>query len=186
MLFETNQAEVPAAPGGDRPPARTLSPILPDDIERAALALLEAAGERGVSIASAESCTGGLLASVLTDVEGHSSAFDRAFVVYSPRAKCELLGLADEMVENCGCVSEEVARALAESALERSSAGLAVGITGFAGPAGEDDEEGLVHLAVAREERETEHREMHYGAIGRGGVRIEALRTALEMMRAAL
>ena len=168
------------------PPARTLSPALPDDVERAALDLLRACERAELSLASAESCTGGLLASVLTDIEGHSAGFERAFVVYSSRAKCELLGLAEAMVDDCGAVSEEVARALAESALERSRAGLAVGITGFAGPGGEDDEEGLVHIAVARRGAGTTHREMHYGPIGRGGVRIEAIRTALAMMRAAV
>ena len=112
--------------------------------------------------------------------------FERAFVVYSPKAKCQMLNLSEQMVEDCGVVSEEVARALAEAAVELSEAKLAVGITGFAGPAGEDDEEGLVHLAVHRQGGETLHREMHYGAIGRGGVRIESVRTALEMMREAI
>lgn len=164
----------------------TLSTTLPDDVEAAARELLEAANERQVPLASAESCTGGLLASILTDVEGKSSVFERGFVVYSPKAKCQVLNLSERMVEDCGVVSEEVARALAEAAVELSEAELAVGITGFAGPAGEGDEEGLVHLAVAREGRDTVHREMHYGAIGRGGVRIACVRTAIEMMHDAL
>ena len=164
----------------------TLSTALPDDVEAAARDLLDAASDAEVTLATAESCTGGLLASILTDVEGKSSVFERAFVVYSPNAKCQMLNLDEKMVEDCGTVSEEVARALAEAAVDLSEAALAVGITGFAGPAGDDDEEGLVHLAVARKGRETAHREMHYGSVGRGGVRIAAVRTALEMMRAAI
>ena len=166
--------------------AKTLATSMPDDIEAGARELLKEAAEKRVQLASAESCTGGLLASLLTDVEGYSGAFERGFVVYSPEAKCEMLGLKREMVDDCGAVSRDVALALAESALDRSNAGLAVGITGFAGPGGEDDEEGLVHLAVCRRDGETNHREMHYGSIGRGGVRIETIRTAIEMMRAAL
>ena len=178
------QAEI-AADNDDRD-AKTLATALPDDVETAARELLKEASDKTVQLASAESCTGGLLASILTDVEGYSGAFERAFVVYSPEAKCELLGLEREMVDDCGAVSRDVAIALAKSALDRSRAGLAVGITGFAGPGGEDDEEGLVHLAVSRRDGDTSHREMHYGSIGRGGVRIETVRTAIEMMREAL
>ena len=94
-------------------PAKTLSPLLPDDVEAAAIELLRATKRAGITVASAESCTGGLLASLLTDVEGYSAGFERAFVVYSCKAKCELLGLAEEMVDDCAGVSEEVACALA-------------------------------------------------------------------------
>lgn len=166
--------------------AKTLATAMPDDVETAARELLKSASDKRVQLASAESCTGGLLASLLTDVEGYSGAFERGFVVYSPEAKCELLGLERDMVDDCGAVSRDVALALAESALDRSRAGVAVGITGFAGPGDEDDEEGLVHIAVSRREGGTSHREMHYGAIGRGGVRIETIRTAIEMMHEAL
>ena len=187
MSQSSNVVAFPAPESGQcETIADTLSTALPDDIERAARDLLDAAAGADVALATAESCTGGLLASILTDVTGHSSIFERAFVVYSSEAKCELLGLDDRMVCDCGAVSEEVARALAEAALERSRAGLAVGITGFAGPAGPDDEEGLVHLAVAREGADTVHRAIHCGAVGRGPVRIAAIRAALEMMREAL
>ena len=194
MLKEHGLKEHDVPVHGDEGEARTgggwqtatLSTALPDDVERAARDLLAAADDAGIGLATAESCTGGLLASILTDVEGRSSVFERGFVVYSPTAKCELLNLEEKMIDDCGVVSEEVARALAEAAVERSHAHLAVGITGFAGPGGPGDEEGLVHIAVAREGRETCHREMHYGAIGRGGVRIGVVRTALGMMRAAV
>ena len=112
--------------------------------------------------------------------------FDRGFVSYSDGAKCDLLGLASEMVENCGAVSREVAEAMAEGALERSAAQVAISVTGFAGPGGEDDEEGLVHFGIAASGGEKWHREEHFGPIGRDGVRIAALRAALDMLRETL
>ena len=189
MPYDDQTTSTPTADGdeeGPRDETETLSTTLPDDVEKSACDLLDAAQRAELGLATAESCTGGLLASVLTDVEGKSSVFERGFVVYSQKAKCQVLNLDEKMVEDCGVVSEEVARALAEAAVDLSDAKLAVGITGFAGPAGEDDEEGLVHLAVHREGGDTFHREMHYGAIGRGGIRIAAVRTAIEMMRAAI
>ncbi|HZF46282.1 MAG TPA: nicotinamide-nucleotide amidohydrolase family protein, partial [Sphingomonadaceae bacterium] len=98
------------------------------------MAVLETARQAAIGIATAESCTGGLLASLLTDIEGTSNAFDRGFVVYNNDAKCDLLGLSHKLVEDCGAVSEPVARAMAEGALRRSKARLAIAITGFAGP----------------------------------------------------
>jgi nicotinamide-nucleotide amidase len=164
----------------------TLSPVLPDEVDTAARAVLRKACERELSLATAESCTGGLLASLLTDVEGVSSAFERGFVTYSEDAKCELLGIARDKVERCGAVSEEVAVAMAEGALASSHADIALSITGFAGPAGPDDEPGLVHFACARRGRATMHREEHFGDIGRGPVRIECMRVALKMLDEAL
>ena len=183
-MFEDDERDETATDGGGE--TATLSTALPDDVERMARDLLEAAHDAGISLATAESCTGGLLASILTDVEGRSSVFERAFVVYSPDAKCELLGLCPDMVDDCGVVSEEVARALAEAALERSRAKLTVGITGFTGKAGDDDEPGLVHMAVARDGMETRHAEQHYGDIGRGPARVATVRDALAMMRDAV
>jgi len=164
----------------------TLTRALPEDVEQKAASLLEDATRRGLSLATAESCTGGLLASLLTDVEGASRAFERGFVVYSEEAKCELLGIAAERIRHCGAVSAEVAIAMAEGALSRSHADIAVAITGFAGPAGPDDEPGLVHFACARRGGATRHREAHLGDIGRGPVRIACLRLALEMLAEAL
>lgn len=163
--------------------AETLAPILPDDVTRAAAFLLEAAQAAGLSIATAESCTGGLLASLLTDIEGASDAFERGFIAYSKAAKCDLLGLSHAMIDNCGAVSEPVARAMAEGALIRSKAAIAIAITGFAGPAGPGDEPGLVHFACAVRAGETRHRVEHFGDIGRGPTRVACLRTALEMLR---
>ncbi len=164
----------------------TLSAALPDRIERLTATLLERADAAGVTLATAESCTGGMLASLLTDVDGYGHVFDRGFVVYSEAAKCQLLGLAPEQVDRCGAVSRPVAVAMAEGALAASDAQIALAITGFAGPGAPDDEPGLVHLACAREGGETCHREEHFGDIGRGEVRVACLGVALEMMIAAL
>ncbi|MCW2390673.1 CinA family protein [Sphingobium sp. B11D3A] len=162
--------------------AETLSPALPDDIIAAAMAVLETASQAEIGIATAESCTGGLLASLLTDIEGTSNAFDRGFVVYSKDAKCDLLGLSHKFVEDYSAVSEPVARAMAEGALRRSKARLAIAITGFAGPGASDDEPGLVHFACAAHGADTRHSVHHFGDIGRGATRIECLRVALAML----
>lgn len=164
----------------------TLSPAIPGEIDRAARAVLETACAKDLSIATAESCTGGLLASLLTDVEGVSSAFERGFVVYSEDAKCELLHVARDTVDRCGAVSAEVARAMAEGALQSSHADIALAVTGFAGPGAPDDEPGLVHFACARTGRVTAHREEHFGDIGRGPTRIECMRVGLEMLAEAM
>lgn len=160
----------------------TLSPVLPDRVERLTERLLKQAEAANLMLASAESCTGGLLASLLTDVDGAGHMFDRGFVVYSERAKCQLLGLAQEQIDQCGAVSRQVAVAMADGALKGSDAQVAIAITGFAGPGAPGDEPGLVHFACAREGRETTHREEHFGEIGRGGVRLAAIEVALELM----
>lgn len=164
----------------------TLSPVLPDEVDSAARALLEAACERELRIATAESCTGGLLASLLTDVEGASHAFERGFVVYTDEAKAELLGVPRDLIEREGAVSAPVAVAMAEGALGASKAQVALSVTGFAGPGAPDDEPGLVHFACARAGRPTTHRELHFGDVGRGAVRIECMRVGLEMLAEAL
>jgi nicotinamide-nucleotide amidase len=162
--------------------SETLSPVLSERIERLTKTLLDAADAADLMLATAESCTGGLLASLLTDIDGAGHVFDRGFVVYSERAKCQLLGLAQEQIDHCGAVSRQVAVAMAEGALKGSDAQVAIAITGFAGPGAPGDEPGLVHFACAREGRETTHREEHFGDIGRGGVRLAALEAALELM----
>lgn len=157
----------------------TLSSILPDETEEAARRLLEKASERELSLATAESCTGGLLASLLTDVQGVAHAFERGFVTYTNEAKNEMLGVPVDLIEEKGAVSAEVAIAMAEGALERSRANIAIAITGFA-DAG--DEPGLVHFGCARAGRRTAHREAHFGPVGRGATRIQCMRVAVEMM----
>ena len=164
----------------------TLDPALPKEVQELAETVLDLAHDKHLKLATAESCTGGLLAALLTDVRGRGHVFERGFVVYSKEAKCDLLGLDRAMVETCGAVSKEVAVAMAQGALRRSEAQIAIAITGFAGPAGEGDEEGLVHFACARTSGETCHREEHFGPIGRQGVRVSALQVALEMIDTAL
>lgn len=145
-------------------------------------AVLQILCEGELRLATAESCTGGLVAALLTDIEGCSHAFERGFVTYSDAAKQELLDVPAEMLETHGAVSEPVAVAMAEGALRRSEAHLAVSVTGFAGPGGPGDEEGLVHFALAREGRNTVHRVQSFGALGRDAIRQRSLGTILEML----
>ena len=163
----------------------TLSSDIPGDLAEAAERTLRRACDADLAIATAESCTGGLLASLLTDVQDCSHAFERGFVVYTEDAKTELLGVPPEMIDEHSAVSEPVARAMAEGALAHSQADVALAITGYAGPS-RQGEEGLVHLACARKGRETTHRERRYGDVGRGPVRIESLRDAMAMIEEAL
>ncbi|WP_112381422.1 MULTISPECIES: CinA family protein [Sphingomonas] len=165
--------------------SETLASV-PDAVEAAARRVLEAACAAERSIVTAESCTGGLLASLLTDVEGASHAFERGFVVYSEKAKCELLGIASDKIDRCGAVSRDVAVAMAEGALAYSHGDIAVAITGFAGPGAPGDEPGLVHFACAVRGGEADHREAHFGDIGRGPVRLACLGVALEMLERQL
>jgi nicotinamide-nucleotide amidase len=157
----------------------TLSPLLPNDTEESTRRLLQKASERGLRLATAESCTGGMLASLLTDVQGVAHAFERGFVTYTNEAKCEMLGVPMDLIEEKGAVSREVAVAMAEGALERSRANIALSITGFADKGAEP---GLVHFACARAGRATAHREAHFGPGGRGATRVKCMKVAVEMM----
>ncbi|MFN3931028.1 MAG: CinA family protein [Brevundimonas sp.] len=164
----------------------TLNPALTDDIEALVARVLEAAHQHGLSLATAESCTGGLIASVLTDVEGRSHVFERGYVVYTNDAKADELAVPLRLIEQHGAVSEPVARAMAEGALRASGASLAVSVTGFAGRAGDDDEPGRVHFALAATGAPTRHEEHHFGDIGRGAVRLDCLRAALRLLEQAV
>ncbi|HUD93367.1 CinA family protein [Sphingobium sp.] len=166
--------------------AETLSPIFPDDVEEAASSLLRQCCAMEKRLATAESCTGGLLASLLTDVAGASHAFERGFVVYSEESKCDLLGVRRGQIAVCGAVSCDVALAMAEGAIAQSSADVALAVTGYAGDAPPGEEAGLVHFACATKNGPTVHREEHFGSTGRGPVRIKSIRVALDMMKNAL
>ena len=166
--------------------SETLEPALPAELDEMAERWMRRLCERQLKVATAESCTGGMLAALLTDIEGCGHGFDRGFVTYSKEAKTELLGIERGLLEENEAVSEPVARAMAEGALNRSAADMAIAVTGFAGPAGEGCEEGLVHFALARRGQPTRHRVEHFGAAGRGPVRVKSLRTMLEMLGAAL
>ena len=166
--------------------SETLEPALPDHLDEQAERLMRAICDRELKIATAESCTGGMFAALMTDIEGCGHGFDRGFVTYSKEAKRDLLGIDPELLERNEAVSEPVARAMAEGALNRSRADIALGVTGFAGPAGDGCEEGLVHFALARRGGETIHREEHFGAAGRGPVRVKSLKVMLEMLEQAV
>jgi len=166
--------------------SETLEPALPADLDQQAERLMRRVCELGLKVATAESCTGGLLASLLTDIDGAGHGFDRGFVTYDEKAKQELLGLPAEMTERNQAVTSAVARAMAEGALQNSRSDIALSVTGFAGPGGDGAEEGLVHFACARRGKPPILREEHFGAIGRGRVRIAALRVLLEMLEQAL
>ena len=166
--------------------SETLQPALPDQLDEQAERLMRRLCDKDLTIATAESCTGGMLAALLTDIEGAGHGFERGFVTYTKESKTDLLGIPGDLLEDNDAVSETVARAMAEGALARSEADLALGVTGFAGPAGQGREEGLVHFALARREGDTVHREAHFGPIGRGPVRVQSLKTMLEMLEKAV
>ena len=166
--------------------AETLDPALPTTVQDRADKVLELACDKELMLATAESCTGGLLASLLTDIEGAGHGFDRGFVTYESHAKQDLLGLTPEMTDRNDAVTAAVARAMAEGALQNSRSDIALSVTGFAGPAGDGKEEGLVHFGCARRNKPTMLREEHFGAVGRGPVRVAALGVLLEMLEQAL
>jgi nicotinamide-nucleotide amidase len=150
-------------------------------------ALLQAARYWGVRIATAESCTGGLIAGALTDVAGSSDVFERGFVTYSNAAKREMLGVQVETLEAFGAVSEQVAREMAEGALRHSAAELAVSVTGIAGPGGSEFKpEGRVCFGLAMVGRETVVKTVEFGARGRAGVRQATVDHALKLLIDAL
>ena len=154
------------------------------DLEGQATALLQACREAKFMVATAESCTGGLIAGCLTEIAGSSDVVDHGFVTYSNQAKNTMLDVPMTLIDRHGAVSEPVARAMAEGAIAHSDADLAVAVTGVAGPGGgtEDKPVGLVHLACARRGGETLHVEQRYGDLGRGGIREATVRTAFEML----
>ena len=166
--------------------SETLEPALPDHLDEQAERLMRRLCEKELTVATAESCTGGMLAALLTDIEGAGHGFERGFVTYSKEAKTELLGIEPSVLEHNEAVSEVVARAMAEGALKRSQADIALSVTGFAGPAGPNYEEGLVHFALARRGGNTLHREEHFGALGRGTIRVKSLKVMLEMLEQAV
>jgi nicotinamide-nucleotide amidase len=135
-------------------------------------------------IATAESCTGGMIGALITEVPGSSAVFDRGFIVYTNRAKQDLLGVPGDLIADMGEVSEAVARMMAEGAVENSNAQLAVAVTGIAGPGGGTAMKpiGLVHIAACREGRSILHEEQRFGDIGRTEVRLKTCEAALSLL----
>jgi nicotinamide-nucleotide amidase len=156
-----------------------------DALRVAATAVLEACRARGLKVATAESCTGGLVAGALTEIAGSSDVFDRGFVTYSNAAKQQTLGVPADILRDHGAVSAETAQAMARGALGKAKADLAVAITGIAGPGGgaADKPVGLVHFAAASRAGNLTHAEKRYGDIGRSLVRHKSVLQALAMLR---
>lgn len=158
------------------------------DIATLARRLVAEAMRAGWRVATAESCTGGLVAGAITDIEGSSAVLDRGFITYSNKAKTDLVGVPDELLAQYGAVSEPVARAMAEGALRLSQAQVSVAITGIAGPGGGSAEKpvGLVHFAVAGP-KGVSHREERFGpTLSRQEIRRLAVETALRLLTDAV
>lgn len=157
--------------------------MFPDDIQSLARQVIEAAVARGLTIATAESCTGGLVAGALTAIAGSSAVVERGFITYSNAAKTELLGVPAELIEAHGAVSEPVARAMADGAVKRSPAQVSVSVTGVAGPGGgsADKPVGLVHFGAVGPAGAI-HIERRFGDIGREEVRLASVRLALDLL----
>lgn len=163
--------------------AEALDPILTPELDDLTRRILERACARDLKLATAESCTGGLLASLLTDVPGCSHVFERGFVVYSEDAKHDVLGVPMEMLRDGGAVSQSVALAMVEGALTRSRADVVLAVTGWAEDVGDPKRPGgLVHFACARRGGFTHHRKAEFGSIGRQAFRLACLQAAMEMI----
>lgn len=156
-----------------------------EDLRKAAARLLDTCRERGLKVATAESCTGGLLAATLIDIPGSSDVLDRGFVSYSNPAKETMLSVPRSLLSQYGAVSRQAAEAMAAGALTHSPANLVVAITGIAGPGGGSEEKpvGLVHFAAATRDGRMVHREKQFGDLGRRQVRLASVAEALAMLQ---
>jgi len=163
-----------------------VGPDLSGELHAAASAVLTICRARGLTLATAESCTGGLVAGALTDIAGSSDVVDRGFVTYSNEAKQEMLGVPADTLKIFGAVSRETAEAMARGVLSHADVDLAVAITGVAGPGGgsKDKPVGLVHFTIASRGGALAHKEMRYGDIGRLLVRHKSVLQALAMLGA--
>ena len=150
--------------------------------------LLRELEARSLMMVTAESCTGGLISALLTEIPGSSAVVERAYVTYSNKAKMQCLGVPQEMLDTHGAVSQPVAIAMAEGAIENSNAKVSVAVTGIAGPGGETPGKpvGLVHIAAAHLGMPTRHQECRFGDIGRSEVRLETVRAAIDLLSSQL
>ena len=162
--------------------------MFPERLRNLAMLILDDAEQARLKIATAESCTGGLLAALFTEIPGSSSVFERGFVTYSNKAKEEMLGVPGDALADYGAVSEPVARMMAEGALTNSRANISVGITGVAGPGGGTRMKpvGTVHIACARENRAIIHEHLQLGEISRDAIRMAAVESALNLIQAQM
>lgn len=155
----------------------------PPELLQQATELLSAARAKGMKIAAAESCTGGLISALLTEIAGSSDVFERGFITYSNAAKMELLGVPEGLLKEHGAVSAPVAWAMAEGAIHHSHAHLAVAVTGIAGPGGGSPAKpvGLVYIAASNGS-DTQVEEQRFGDIGRSNVRSATVTAALRLL----
>jgi nicotinamide-nucleotide amidase len=158
------------------------------ELQSRAAALLDRCRANKLTIATAESCTGGLVVALLTSIAGSSDVVDCGFVTYSNSAKQKMLGVAREIIERHGAVSQQCAIAMAEGAIANSSANLSVSITGIAGPGGGSAEKpvGLVHFASTLKGKPTLHRQENFGKLGREQVRNASVAVALTLLETQL
>lgn len=158
--------------------------VFAGEIEVLAQQVISLCAARGWQVATAESCTGGLIAGALTEISGSSAVVDRGFVTYSNAAKQDLIGVDAATIATYGAVSRETALQMVKGALHRSNASVAVAVTGIAGPGGGSVEKpvGLVHIAAMTKTGALLHRGMRYGDLGRDGVRLATVRTALSLL----
>lgn len=156
-----------------------------DQLLDQAARLLQICRTAGLKLATAESCTGGLVAGVLTAIAGSSDVVERGFVTYSNEAKTQMLGVPAEVIADKGAVSEDVARAMAEGAVRYALADVAVSVTGVAGPGGGSATKpvGLVHFGCAMKGGQTHHQEMRFGDLSRDEIRMRSVETALALLR---
>lgn len=164
--------------------ASKLHLFVPADLLDRLAAPLRRLDDDGMTLVFAESCTAGLAAVAVSSVPELGHVLEAAFVTYSDEAKVRLLGAPGSLLDEAGAVSEAVAKSMAQGALQRSDADVAIAVTGFAGPAGPSDEEGLVHFAMANSAGSVLHRVEHFGAIGQDAVRLKALGVIFELLEA--
>lgn len=157
--------------------------MLTDFHIKQATALLEELRNKGLKLATAESCTGGLISALFTEISGSSAVFECGFVTYSNQSKIKLLGIGTELIEKHGAVSEEVAKAMAHGAITKSGADIAVSVTGIAGPSGgtETKPVGLVYIAVATKNKTICEKNIFTG--NRQNIRLSSVTHALKMMQ---
>jgi len=162
--------------------------MFPERVLVLAEALIAEGRDKQLKLATAESCTGGLIAAALTEIPGASDVLDRGFIVYSNNAKTKLLGVRAAIIMRHGAVSEEVARAMAEGALKNSAAEIAVSCTGIAGPTGGSAGKpiGLVYLAAARVGQTTLAEECRFGDLGRSEIRMRTVEAGLKLLFQAM
>jgi nicotinamide-nucleotide amidase len=161
--------------------------VLPEELLDAARKVIDANRERGKKIVVAESCTGGLIAAALTEIPGSSDVFQAAFVTYANEAKIDMLGVSEDVLDTFGAVSIAVAWSMAQGALARSGADVAVAITGIAGPEGGTERKPVGTVVFARARKGADPKEIvadrkEFGDLGRGGVRLQAALCALELL----